>query len=63
MTTLRQQVETELGCAPTVEEPWYSRLAPSSWRKTMKYWAALWLGVVLGAIGAGIIAVLVGVVR
>ncbi len=37
--------------------------APSAWRKTMKYWAALWLGVVLGAIAAGVLAVVVGVVR
>jgi uncharacterized membrane protein YoaK (UPF0700 family) len=29
----------------------------------MKYWAALWLGFVLGAIGAGVLAVFVGVVR
>jgi hypothetical protein len=29
----------------------------------MKYWAALWLGIVLGAIGAGVLAVVVGVVR
>jgi hypothetical protein len=29
----------------------------------MKYWAALWLGIVLGAIGAGALAVFVGVVR
>jgi len=63
MTTLRQQVEAELGCAPTDDPPWYARLAPSSWRKTMKYWAALWLGIVLGAIGAGVMAVFVGVVR
>jgi uncharacterized membrane protein YoaK (UPF0700 family) len=37
--------------------------APSAWRKSMKYWAALWLGFVLGAIGAGVLAVFVGVVR
>jgi hypothetical protein len=37
--------------------------APSAWRKSMKYWAALWLGFVLGAIGAGALAVFVGVVR
>ena len=37
--------------------------APSAWRKSMKYWAALWLGIVLGAIGAGVLAVVVGVVR
>ena len=37
--------------------------APSAWRKTMKYWAALALGIVLGAVGAGVLAVFVGVVR
>jgi hypothetical protein len=37
--------------------------APSAWRKTMKYWSALWLGIVLGAIGAGVLAVFAGVVR
>jgi uncharacterized membrane protein YoaK (UPF0700 family) len=36
---------------------------PSAWRKSMKYWAALWLGIVLGAIGGGVLAVFVGVVR
>jgi hypothetical protein len=38
-------------------------VGPSAWRKTLKYWAALWLGIVLGAIGAGALAVFVGVVR
>lgn len=37
--------------------------APSAWRKTMKYWAALALGIVLGSVGAGVLAVFVGVVR
>ena len=37
--------------------------APSAWRKSMRYWAALWLGVVLGAVGAGALVVIVGVVR
>jgi hypothetical protein len=37
--------------------------APSAWRKTLKYWAAFVLGIVLGAIGAGALAVFVGVVR
>ena len=37
--------------------------APIAWRKSMKSWAALWLGIVLGAIGAGVLAVFVGVVR
>ena len=37
--------------------------APSAWRKSMKYWAALMLGFVLGAIGAGVLVVIAGVVR
>jgi hypothetical protein len=37
--------------------------APSAWRKTLKYWSAFVLGIVLGAIGAGVLAVFVGVVR
>ena len=37
--------------------------APSAWRKTMKYWSALMLGFVLGAVGGGVLAVFVGVVR
>jgi len=38
-------------------------LPPSAWRRSLKGWAALWLGIVLGAIGAGVLAVIVGVVR
>jgi hypothetical protein len=37
--------------------------APSAWRKTMKYWAAFYLGITLGFIGGGMLAVFVGVVR
>jgi hypothetical protein len=37
--------------------------APSAWRKSIKYWAALMLGFVLGAIGAGVLVVIAGVVR
>lgn len=37
--------------------------APSAWRKSLKYWAALVLGFVLGAVGAGALVVIVGVVR
>lgn len=32
-------------------------LPPSAWRKSMKPWATLALGVVLGAIAGGLIAV------
>ena len=38
-------------------------LPPSAWRKTMKYWTALALGIVIGAVGGGVLAVVVGVVR
>ena len=36
---------------------------PSAWRKTMKYWAALVLGFVLGATTGGMLAVVAGVVK
>jgi hypothetical protein len=67
--TLREEVEAELGCTKTqsgkIGQRYYAALAlgPSAWRKSMKYWAALWLGIVLGAIGAGVMAVFVGLVR
>ena len=67
MTTLRQEVEAELGYIPAKisrrSPAFYIHQAPSAWRKTMKYWAALMLGIVLGAVGAGVLAVFVGVVR
>lgn len=34
---------------------------PSAWRKTMKYWVALWLGVALGAMSAGVLVVVLEV--
>ena len=67
MTTLRQEVEAELGCIPAKisrrSPAFYIHQAPSAWRKTMKYWAALVLGIVFGAMSAGVLAVFVGVVR
>ena len=65
--TLRQEVEAEMGLIPgkvgkRIPAFWIHQ-APSAWRKTMKYWAALALGIVLGAIAAGVLAVVVGVVR
>ena len=65
--TLRQEVEAEMGLIPgkvgkRIPAFWIHQ-APSAWRKTMKYWAALALGIVLGAVGAGVLAVFVGVVR
>jgi hypothetical protein len=65
--TARQEVEAYLGVAKPAKVGHRYRAAmawgPSAWRKSMKYWAALWLGIVLGAIGAGVLAVFVGVVR
>ena len=65
--TLRQEVEAELGISPAkvgkrIPAFWIHQ-APSAWRKSMKYWAALMLGFVLGAIGAGVLVVIAGVVR
>jgi hypothetical protein len=64
--TLRQEVEAELGTTPAKVGRRYHAAAawgPSAWRKTLKYWSAFALGIVLGAIGAGALAVFVGVVR
>ena len=65
--TLRQEVEIELGLIPGKvgkrSPAFWIHQAPSAWRKTMKYWSALALGIVLGAMGAGVLAVFVGVVR
>jgi hypothetical protein len=67
MTTAREQFEQEhFNIRPAKVGRRYHAAAawgPSAWRKSMKYWAALWLGIVLGAIGAGVLAVFVGVVR
>jgi hypothetical protein len=65
--TAREQFEQEhFNISPAkVGKRYHAALAwgPSAWRKSMKYWAALWLGIVLGAIGGGALAVFVGVVR
>jgi hypothetical protein len=65
--TAREQFEAEhFGIRPAKVGRRYHAAAawgPSAWRKSMKYWAALMLGIVLGAIGAGVLAVVVGVVR
>jgi hypothetical protein len=65
--TSREQFELDhFGIRPAkVGRRYHAAMAwgPSAWRKSMKYWAALWLGIVLGAIGAGALAVFVGVVR
>jgi hypothetical protein len=67
MTTAREQFEQEhFGIRPAkVGRRYHAAVAwgPSAWRKTLKYWAAFVLGIVLGAIGAGVLAVFVGVVR
>jgi hypothetical protein len=65
--TSREQFEAEhFGIRPAKVGKRYHAAAawgPSAWRKSMRYWAALALGIVLGAIGAGALAVFVGVVR
>jgi ABC-type uncharacterized transport system permease subunit len=65
--TSREQFEQEhFGISPgKVGQRYHAAVAwgPSAWRKSMKYWAALMLGIVLGAIGGGVLAVFVGVVR
>lgn len=59
MITLRQQVEQQLGVG--TDQP-TARSAPSAWRKTIKYWFALGVGFVAGAVAAGVIAVLISAV-
>jgi glycerol uptake facilitator-like aquaporin len=65
--TSREQFEQEhFGISPAkVGRRYHAAVAwgPSAWRKSMKYWAALWLGIVLGAIVGGVLAVIAGVVR
>jgi len=65
--TAREQFEAEhFGITPAKVGKRYHAAAawgPSAWRKTLKYWAALALGIVLGAIGAGVLVVIAGVVR
>jgi hypothetical protein len=65
--TAREQFEQEhFGIKPAKVGRRYHAAAawgPSAWRKTLKYWSAFALGIVLGAIGAGALAVFVGVVR
>ena len=66
--TSREQFEQEhFGISPAKvgrrNPAFWIHQAPSAWRKSMKYWAALMLGFVLGAIGAGALVVIAGVVR
>ena len=66
--TSREQFEQEhFGIRPAKvgrrNPAFWIHQAPSAWRKSMKYWAALMLGFVLGAIGAGVLVVIAGVVR
>ena len=66
MTTREQFEQEHFNIRPAkVGQRYHAAMAwgPSAWRKSMKYWAALCLGIVLGAIGAGALAVFVGVVR
>ena len=57
--TLRQEVERDLGVAETLTSR--VRMAPSAWRKTLKYWFVLGVGFCLGGVTAGVIAVIVSV--
>lgn len=65
--TLRDEVESQMGCTPAKigkrSPAWFIHEAPSAWRKTLKYWAALVLGFVLGAIASGILVVVLGVTK
>jgi hypothetical protein len=65
--TSREQFELDhFNISPAkVGQRYHAAMAwgPSAWRKSMKYWAALMLGFVLGAIGAGVLVVIAGVVR
>jgi hypothetical protein len=66
MTSREQFEQDHFGISPgKVGQRYHAAVAwgPSAWRKSMKYWAALMLGIVLGAIGGGVLAVFVGVVR
>ena len=68
MTTAREQFEQDhFNITPAKvgrrNPAFWIHQAPSAWRKSMKYWAALMLGFVLGAIGAGVLVVIAGVVR
>lgn len=65
---LREEVEKQLGVAEPAKvgkrtPAFWIHQAPSAWRKTLKYWAVLALGIVLGAVGAGVLTVFVQVVR
>jgi len=59
MTTLREQVETELGVAKPARigkrtPTFTTNVAPSHWRKTLKVWAGFALGLIVGGMAAGI---------
>jgi hypothetical protein len=62
--TAREQFEQEhFNISPAKVGKRYHAAAawgPSAWRKTLKYWTALALGIVLGAIGAGVLSVVAG---
>jgi hypothetical protein len=64
MTTLREQVEAELGVATPARVrqsyPMINIEAPSHWRKTLKVWAGFALGLIVGGMAAGIAVGLAG---
>jgi hypothetical protein len=66
--TTREQFELEhFGIQPAKvgkrSPAFWIHQAPSAWRKTLKYWAALALGFVTGSVFAGVVVVMMGVVR
>jgi hypothetical protein len=64
--TAREQFELEhFGISPgKIGQRHHAAKAypPSAWKKSLKYWAALWLGVAVGAAAAGVLVVLLEVV-
>jgi hypothetical protein len=60
---LRDEVEKSMGVAKIGQRHHAAKAyPPSAWKKSLKYWAALWLGVALGAMSAGVLVVLLEVV-
>jgi hypothetical protein len=65
MTTLREEVEAELGLTAKparIGKRYHAApaWAPSHWRKTLKVWAGFALGLVVGGMAAGIVVGLAG---
>jgi hypothetical protein len=65
MTTLREQVEAQLGLTAKPARvrqsyPMINRETPTHWRKTLKVWAGFALGLIVGSMAAGIAVGLAG---